>query len=267
MKIRSMLATAGLLLAALAAPALASESEVALKTAEWSFDGPFGTYDAAQIRRGFQVYKDVCAACHSLKYVSYRNLSGPQGPFHTPADPKLGEDAVKALIDGIEVPDLDDAGEPITRQARLSDPFRSPFANEKAARAANNGANPPDLSVMVKARAGGADYLYSILTGYEEAPGDVVMQPGMSYNRFFAGHQIGMPQPIVSDDQVTYTEPGAPKASVDQMARDVTAFLAWASEPHMEERKRMGLSVLLFLAFLAALLYLSYQRIWADVEH
>lgn len=243
---------------ALAAPALAAEGETELKHVEWSFDGPFGTFDRAQLQRGFQVYKEVCAACHGMKYMSYRNLGEPGGP-------EFPEAQVKAIAASYMVPSLDENGEPSERPALPSDRFKSPFPNEVAARAANNGASPPDLSLMAKARHGGPDYIYSILTGYEEAPADVTLNAGMSYNKYFSGHQIGMPQPIVVDDQVTYSD--GTKATIDQMARDVSAFLQWTAEPHQEARKSLGVKVIIFLLVLCVLFYFSYKRVWSDVEH
>jgi ubiquinol-cytochrome c reductase cytochrome c1 subunit len=203
------------------------------------------------VQRGLQVYKEVCAACHSLRYVAFRNLE----------DIGLSEAEVKAFAATYQVVDgPDDSGEMFDRPGRASDRFPSPYANEKAARAANNGAYPPDLSLITKARLGFEDYVYSILTGYEEPPAGVELREGMSYNAYFPGHQIAMPKPI-SDDQVTY--PDGTKATVDQMAHDVTSFLAWAAEPNLEVRKRTGVKVMLFLLAFAIVMYAAKRKIWS----
>lgn len=235
------------------APASAA-GEVALEHQNWSFQGFFGTYDRAALQRGFQVYQEVCAACHSLDYVYYRNLEA------------IGftEDEVKAIAAEAQITDgPDEDGEMFEREGRPSDPFRAPFANENQAKAANGGAAPPDLSLMVKARVGGPDYSYGILTGYHEPPAGFEMQPGLSYNAVFPGHQIAMPQPL-SDDAVEYAD-GTP-ATVEQMSHDVVTFLAWAAEPEMEVRKRTGVKVLLFLIVFTGLLYATKRKIWAKVH-
>jgi len=252
--------------AAAPAPAAAASSSTpppALEPKEinWSFDGPFGHYDRASLQRGYQVYKEVCSACHSLKRIAFRNLSDPGGPGFTEAE-------VKALAAGVKVPaepndqgrTYDDSGVRLTRAGIPADYFPSPFENEKAARAMNNGALPPDLSVIVKAREGGPNYVYSILTGFgQPVPGTMHMQPNMNYNPYFAGNQIAMPPPL-KDNIVTYTD--GTKATVDQMARDVVTFLSWAAEPKMEERKQLGFGVMIYLIVFAGLLYLAYDRIW-----
>jgi cytochrome c1 len=226
-----------------------------LKHVDWSFDGPFGTFDRAQLKRGFQVYKEVCAACHSIKYVSYRNLGEAGGPEFTEAEVKT----IAAASNVTDGPNSD--GEMFERPAEPKDRIVKPFPNDNAARAANNGAMPPDLSLMTKARKNGPDYLYSVLTGYADAPEGVVMADGMNYNHYFPGQQIAMPAPL-SDDQVTY-EDGAP-ATLDQMSQDVTAFLMWTAEPKLEDRHRLGLKVMIFLTILAGLLFATYKRIWKD---
>jgi len=249
---------------AFAAPALAADEAEHPKQMPWSFDGPFGTYDRAALQRGFQVYKEVCAACHSLKYVAFSAFDDAGGPGFT------GEE-VKAIAAGYQVPaEPNDQGEifdadgvRLTRPGIAADRLPSPYANDKAARAVNNGALPPDLSVMVKARHDGPNYVYSLLTGFAEAPADMTMAAGMNYNPYFAGHRIAMAPPLLPD-MVTYAD-GAP-ASVEQMAHDVVTFLAWAAEPKLEERKKLGLSVLIYLAALAALLYLAYRRVWRDAH-
>lgn len=247
-------------------PAVAAETgHIELKHTEWDFASPFGTHDRNQLQRGYQVYKEVCSACHGLRLIAYRNLGEPGGPFDVPGmDHAIVEAMVKKIASDASVPDLDAEGQPTTRPGIPADRFVSPFPNDRAARAANNGASPPDLSLIVKARTGGADYLYSILTGYVPAPADFKLQEGMNYNAYFQGHQIAMPAPL-TDGQVTYAD--GTNASVDQMAKDVATFLHWASEPRAEERKRLGFKVLIFLAVFAALLYVSYRHVWRDVEH
>jgi len=221
---------------------------------EWSFDGMFGTFDKGAKQRGFQVYKEVCSACHGMYKLSYRNLTG------------LGysEDQVKAIAAEYEVEDgPNDEGDMFMRPARPSDKFWAPFANEQAARYANNGAYPVDMSLIVKARPYGADYIHALLTGYKDAPEGFEMNEGMHYNEYFGGHQIAMAAPLM-DDQISYAD-GTP-ATVDQMAHDVATFLAWASEPSQDERKRMGWKVLIFLIFTSVILYLVKKKIWKDVE-
>ena len=245
--------------AALAAIALGSTpahaaGEVELTEQTWGFDGIFGSFDRLALQRGLQVYQEVCAACHGLKYVAFRNLT----------DLGFTEDEAKAIASAYEVEDgPNDDGDMFTRPARLSDRFPSPFANEKAARAANNGAYPPDLSLITKARPGGPDYLYGILTGYHEPPADFAVGEGMYYNAVMPGHQIAMPPPL-SADQVTYADGTA--ASVEQMSRDVSEFLHWAAEPNLEVRKNTGLKTMLFLVLLTALAYATKRRIWAAVH-
>ena len=220
---------------------------------DWSFDGMFGTFDRGAAQRGFQVYQEACAACHSLKLVAYRNLSGIG----------LSEDQIKAIAAKVEVTDgPNDEGEMFQRPARPSDRFVKPFANDNAARAANNGALPPDLSLMVKARKGGADYLHALLTGYkEEPPAGIKLSEGMNYNLYFPGNQIAMAPPV-ADDAVEYAD--GTKATADQIATDVATFLAWAAEPELEERKRLGIKVLLFLIVLTAMMYALKRQIWSD---
>lgn len=252
-----------LIAAALAAACIASA--IAAGTAkhphpvDFSFKGVFGTFDRNQLKRGFQVYKEVCAACHGLKLVAFRNLKDPGGPEFTEAE-------AKALAAAVQVPALDETGEPTTRAATLADHFPSPFANDLAAKAANNGAVPPDLSLIAKGREGGADYLHALLVGYAETPPEGFTVPeGTYYNPYMAGGVIAMPQPI-SDDQVDYAEEGVPQ-TVDQYGKDVAAFLMWAAEPKMEARKQLGLGVIIFLSILSVLFYLSYRRVWRNVDH
>ncbi len=234
--------------------ALAAGDAPAAPQREWSFDGMLETFDKGELQRGFQVYKEVCAACHGMKRLSYRNLTG------------LGySDAqVKSIASEYEVTDgPNDEGDMFDRPARPSDNFKDPFENDNAARFANNGALPPDLSLIAKARHGGADYLHAILTGYVEAPEGFEMNPGMSYNKFFSGHQIAMAPPLM-DDQISYAD-NTP-ATVEQMAHDVSTFLTWASEPSQDDRKRTGWKVVIFLTFFSILLYLVKKKIWKDVE-
>jgi ubiquinol-cytochrome c reductase cytochrome b/c1 subunit len=243
-----------------AAPAPSTEA-LPPKSMSWSFDGPFGVYDRASLQRGFQVYKEVCSACHSLSRVAIRNLADAGGPG-------FSEQEVAAIAAMYKVPaepneqgkTTDDAGQPLTRAAVPSDYFPPPFPNEKAARAAMNGALPPDLSLIVKNREGHSDYVYSILTGFgQKPPPNEKMARGMNYNPYFPRHQIAMPPPLTMGS-VTYAD-GTP-STVDQEAHDVVTFLTWASEPKMEERKRMGFNVILYLIGLTVLLYFTYHRVW-----
>jgi cytochrome c1 len=246
-------AAAALCLAALSTPANAA-GEIEIPQHQWSFSGIFGTYDRAALRRGHQVFQDVCEACHGLNRVAYRNL----------LEIGFNADEVKEIAGAKEVAGPpDESGEPTTRAALPSDRFVAPFANDNAARAANGGALPPDLSLITKARKGGADYLYALMTGYGEAPSDMKMNEGMSYNAYFGGHQIAMPAPL-SADAVEYAD--GTKATVEQMAEDVTTFLAWAAEPEMERRKNMGIKVILFLIVLTALLFAVKRQIWSRIH-
>jgi len=224
----------------------------------WSFEGPFGTYDRAELQRGYQVYREVCAACHSMDLLSFRNLGQPGGP-------EFSADQVAAMAAQVEVTDgPDDTGEMFTRPGVPSDAFPAPFPNDQAARAANGGALPPDLSVIVKARPNGADYIHGLLVGYQDPPAGFELTPGMSYNLYFPGHQIAMPPPL-NEGQVEYAD--GTEATVERMARDVTAFLAWAAEPKLEARHRLGFQVMIYLIVLAVLLYFSKRRIWARLGH
>ena len=224
------------------------------KKVKWHFDGHFGTFDRASVQRGLQVYKEVCAACHGLGRVAFRNLQ----------DVGFSEAEVKALAAEYSFAALDGEGEEIERPGIPADRFPSPFANEDAARSANNGAYPPDLSLMAKARPDGANYLYSLLTGYEEAPEGFALGEGMHYNPWFEGRQIAMASPLVMDGQVSYED--GTDASIDQMAKDLTNFLQWAAEPEMEDRKSMGIKVLLFLLIFTGFFYIAKKRIWKDLK-
>jgi len=228
----------------------------------YSFDGPFGRFDRRQLQRGFQVYRDVCAACHGLQYVAFRNLR------------ELGynEAEVRAIADQwpIQVPSINpETGEPATRKAIPADRFPSPYANETAARAANNNALPPDLSLITKAREGGAAYIESLLTGYQDPPANLPAEnrpgTGLSYNPYFANLNIAMPPPLTSDGQVTYAD--GTQATRRQMAHDVSAFLTWAAEPELVARRTAGLATLIFLIFGTILAYLAYQNVWAGRKH
>ncbi len=238
----------------LAAPAVGAESE-ALPDRDWSFEGIWGRYDKPALQRGFQVYVEVCAGCHGVEYLSFRNLE----------ETGLSAADVQAIAAEYEIEDgPDDEGEMFTRPGRPADRIPAPFANDQAARAANNGALPPDLSLIAKARKGGPDYLHALLTGYvDEAPDDFDLGDGMSYNRYFAGGQIAMPQPLVGDD-VEYTD--GTEATLEQVAADLTQFLMWAAEPRLEDSKRIGLKVILFLIVLTALFYASKRKIWARLD-
>nr|WP_314446588.1 cytochrome c1 [uncultured Sphingomonas sp.] len=238
------------------------------RKADLSTEGMMGKFDRQQLQRGFQVYKEVCAACHSLKYVSFYQL----------ADLGYSEAEVKAIANqwAIEVPTVNpDTGEAATRKALVSDRFPSPYANETAARAANNNAYPPDLSLMAEARHDGANYIYSLLTGYADAntyrneegravPDEAKPGPGLYFNPYFANLNIAMPNPIVSDGQVTYAD--GTNATRDQMAKDVAAFLVWTAEPTLENRHRAGWAVLIFLLIATVLAYLAYRNIWANAK-
>ena len=219
----------------------------------WSFSSVFGTFDRAAQQRGLQVYKEVCSGCHGLRLIAYRNLKAIG----------YNDDEIKAFAAENSVNSLNDDGEEVERPARPSDKFVSPYPNEQAARAANGGAYPPDLSLIVKARPDGANYLHALLTGYVDAPADKKVPDGMYYNKYYSGNLIGMPQPLYADG-VEYAD--GTKASPDQMAKDVTAFLAWASEPELEKRKSLGVTVMLFLLLLTILSYLAMKQIWAPIK-
>lgn len=268
-------------LLALASPLVyagATHEEETPERHEWSFAGAFGRFDKAQLRRGFKVYKEVCSTCHSIKMLAFRNLGQSGGP-------ELSEKEVADLAASYKVKDgPNDLGEYFDRPGRPSDRFPPPFANEQAARAAMAGAYPPDMSVLVKARGyhrgfpgflldglpgfsyqeHGADYIVSLLKGYKDAPADFKVPDGQYYNIYMIGQRIGMPPPL-SDGAVTYDD-GAPQ-TVDQYARDVTAFLAWVAEPGLEARKKTGAGVISFLIVFAGLLYFMKRRIWSNVSH
>lgn len=237
----------------IAGAAQASEG-VKIPEQSWPHAGVFGTIDKAAAQRGFQIYKDVCAACHSMKLVPIRTLAG------------IGfkEDELKALAAGYEVQaGPNDNGEMFMRPGIPADRFPSPFANDNAARAANNGALPPDLSLVAKARQGFEDYIYAFLTGFEDPPADINLMPGMNYNKYFPGHQVGMPN-ILQPDGVTYAD--GTKATVEQQAKDVATFLTFVAEPHLDARKQMGVKVILFLLVFAGLMYASKRQLWSKIH-
>jgi ubiquinol-cytochrome c reductase cytochrome c1 subunit len=229
-------------------------AEANVEHQHWHFDGMFGTYDKASMQRGLKVYREVCAACHSLNRISFRNLE----------DLGYEEGQVKNIASQYNVTDgPNDDGEMFERPALPSDAFPSPYPNEKAAKAMNNGALPPDLSLIIKARHHGPDYVYGILTGYEPAPEGTTLLEGQYWNRTMPGHIIAMPQPM-QDGQVVYEDEAA--QTVHQYAYDVVNFLTWASDPNMEQRKRTGIKVLIFLAVFAGIMYAVKRKIWADVH-
>jgi ubiquinol-cytochrome c reductase cytochrome c1 subunit len=245
----------GLILGAGASIANAAGGAPKPEKQEWSFNGIFGTYDRGALRRGFQVYSEVCAGCHALGLIAYRNLG----------DIGFSEDEIKEIAVEFEVEDgPDDEGEMYMRPALPADHMVPPFANDNAARSSNNGALPPDLSLMVKARFGGADYLYALMTGYkEDAPDGFELSEDMNYNTYFPGHQIAMAPPL-EDEMVEYAD-GTP-ATLQQHARDISTFLAWTASPEMEERKSLGIKTILFLIVLTAMMYALKRQIWAKLH-
>ena len=234
----------------------AGEQQEPLKV-DWSFKSFFGKFDRASLQRGYQVYTEVCASCHSLKHLSYRNLAEKGGPEFTLVQAK----AIAASFEVTDGPNAD--GEMFTRPGKLSDKFVMPYENVKAAQAANGGAYPPDMSVLVKARGGGANYIYSLLQGYEDPPIGVTLDEGVHYNKYMYGNKIKMANPL-SDGLVEYSD--GTVASVEQMSKDVTTFLTWAAEPHLEARHRMGFKAIVYLIILTILVYFSMKRIWSRIE-
>lgn len=263
--------------ALLAGAARAQEEEPHIAKLEWTFAGPFGQYDQAQLQRGFKIFREVCSACHSFGHIAFRNLESEHGP-------NFSEAAVDQIASEYQVTDgPNDSGEMFERPARPADHFPPPFPNAKAAAAANNGAVPPDLSMIAKARAAhrgfpgfvfdiftqyqeaGPDYIHALLTGYREPPEGEKGLPGQYYNPvFLAGNWLSMPPPL-SDGQIEYTD-GTPE-TVEQYSKDISAFLMWAAEPKLEQRKELGLQAMIFLIVLAVLLYLTKRKIWRNVEH
>jgi len=277
----------GLALAALGLSLLAGHAAQAApeplepKNVSWSFEGPFGKFDQAQLQRGYKVYREVCSACHSMNLMYFRNLGQKGGPFYDPKYPNPNDNPyVKSLAKDIQVKDIDsDTGDQIQRPATPADKFPAPFPNEPAARASNGGALPPDLSVIVKAREGGPQYIYSILTGFVPPPAGLTVDPGRYYNPYMNGDLtsawhgrgpvphggfIAMPPPL-APGKVTFDDKSP--STVAEEAKDVTAFLAWASEPKMEERKAFGFGAMIYLLAFAVLLWFSYKRVWRNVAH
>jgi ubiquinol-cytochrome c reductase cytochrome c1 subunit len=285
--LRKGFAFAALGLALLAGPLLAGSAVAATTEKEpqdvhWSFEGPFGKFDKEQVQRGYKVYREVCSACHSMNLMYFRNLGQKGGPFYDPKYPNPNENPyVKSLAKDIQVKDIDqDTGDVISRPATPADKFPAPFPNEPAARASNGGALPPDLSVITKAREGGPAYVYSLLIADQaKAPDSLTLPPGKYYDAYFPGDltsawhgkgpppeggPIGMPPPL-ADGKVTFDD-GKP-STLKEEASDVVAFLAWASEPKMEERKAFGFGAMIYLLIFSGLLYASYRRIWRNVAH
>ena len=234
----------------------AKENKEFLKV-DWSFIGLFGKFDRASLQRGYQVYTEVCSSCHSIKYLSYRNLAEKGGP-------EFSEDQAKAIASNFEVTDGPNSdGEMFTRPAKLSDKFVNPYQNIEEAKALNGGSYPPDMSVLVKARSGGPDYIYSLLLGYDEAPSDMTLDDGVYYNSYMSGHTIQMQKPL-SDGLIEYND--GTEASEEQMAKDITTFLVWAAEPHLEARHKIGFKAIIYLIILSILAYFSMKRLWSRIE-
>jgi ubiquinol-cytochrome c reductase cytochrome c1 subunit len=270
--------------ALLSANAFAAEGESEIERQHWVFGGFTGQFDKAQLQRGFQVYKEVCSNCHGLKRLYFRNLSQPGGPeFPEDGVKKLASEWPNKITDG-----PNDEGKMFERAPLLSDPIHGPYKNDQEARAAQNGALPPDLTLIARARGvernpswfvhpflmlgdilksyqeGGADYVYGVLTGFSDPPKDFKMVDGKYYNKAFPGHQISMPPPL-TDGSVTYTD--GTKPTVENEARDVVAFLSWTADPALDQRKRIGWQVILYLIVTTTLLYLGKKRLWAAIKH
>jgi len=236
---------------------LNSAEKVKLLKTEWTFKGLFGKFDRGSLQRGYQVYSEVCAGCHSMKYVSFRNLSEKGGP-------EFSIEQAKAIAANYEVTDGPNSdGEMFERPAKLSDKFVNPYPNVKAAQAANGGAYPPDMSVLAKARSGGVDYLYSVLLGYEDPPAGIKLDDGVYYNKYMYGNNIKMAKPLM-DDVIEYSD--GTKATEEQMAKDVVTFLMWAAEPHLESRHKMGFRAIIYLIILTVLVYFSMKKVWSRIE-
>ena len=266
----------------LSAPASAATNALEPRDVHWSFEGPFGSFDQEQLQRGYKVYHDVCSSCHAMSLMHFYDLARPGGPFYSAKYPKPSESPyAKAIAADFKVPDIDsDTGDVIQRTATPADYFKAPFPNEAAARASNGGALPPDLSVIVKAREGGPQYIYSILTGYQTPPAGLKVPAGKSYDPYMPGDMssywkgdkhnvpkggfIAMPFQL-TPARVTYDD--GVKSTTDQEAKDVVAFLTWASDIHQVERKRAGFAALIYLLLLAGITYASYRKIWGPVHH
>ncbi len=234
----------------------AAENDSLLKQ-DWSFKSFYGKFDRASLQRGYQIYTEVCASCHSMKYLSYRNLAEEGGP-------EFSEEEAKNIASQFEVIDGPNSdGEMFTRAAKLSDKFVKPYSNDQEAKNANGGAYPPDMSVLVKARKGGPDYIYSVLLGYEDPPADIKLDEGVYFNKYMYGNKIKMASPL-SDGIVEYAD--GTNATQEQMAKDVVTFLMWAAEPHLESRHKIGLKVILYLLVLTILVYFSMKKIWSRIE-
>ena len=234
----------------------AGENHPLLKQ-KWSFQSFFGKFDRASLQRGYQVYAEVCASCHSMQYLSYRNLMEKGGP-------EFSEEQAKAIAANFEVTDGPNSdGEMFTRPGKLSDKFVMPYANVEEAKLSNGGAYPPDMSVLLKARSGGADYIYSVLLGYEDPPEGMKLDDGVYYNKYMYGNKIKMPQQLY-DDLVTYV--GGTAATPEQMAKDITTFMAWTAEPKLEERHKFGFRAISYLIILTILVYFSMKKIWSRIE-
>ncbi len=273
---RTILALTLAAFAAAASPAVAEDAHSTPQPpkVKWSFSGPFGKFDQGQLQRGFKIYREVCANCHGMQMVAFRNLADAGGPGFSEAQ-------AAAVASEYKIKDLDDKGEPIERAGRVADYFPSPFANDLAAKAANGGTVPPDFSTLAKARTyergfpwfvfdmftqyqeQGPDYIVALMQGYVDPPKDFKVPPGGYYNKYFPGHNIAMPPPLQAG-QVTFDD-GAPQ-TLDQYTKDVTAFMMWAAEPHMVARKRLGFQVMIFLIVLAGLMYFTKKKIWSAVH-
>jgi cytochrome c1 len=266
---------AAAMIAVLGAPASAQTEQVPPPRLTWSFAGPFGKYDEAQLQRGFKIYREVCSNCHSLNLLSFRNLADPGGPGFTEAQ-------VAQIASEYKIKDIDETGQPTERAGRPADHFPAPFPNELAAKAANGGTAPPDMSTLAKARTylrgfpwfvfdvvtqyqeEGPDYIAALLKGYKDPPPAGAHIPsGGHYNEYFPGHSIAMPPPL-QDGQVKYDD-GSPE-TLEQYSKDIAAFLEWAAEPHMMQRKRIGFQVIIFLIVLSGLLYFTKKKVWSDVH-
>ena len=276
MKLHRILFAYALATSLSAAAVQTASAEDAPPRQKWSFAGPFGIYNQAQLQRGFQIYKEVCSTCHSIKLLAFRNLADPGGPDFTEAQAKTIAESFQVTAGP------NDQGQMFQRPGTLADRFPPPFPNDQAARAALGGKLPPDMSVLAKARAheggfpqfvidaftmyqeGGPDYIHGIITGYTDPPAGETLPPGGQYNKYFPGGAIGMPKPL-SDGQVKYTD-GTPE-TVDQYGRDIAAFLMWAAEPTLNARKQIGFQVLIFLIVLSGLLYFSKKKVWRDIAH
>ncbi len=280
---RALPLAAALACAVIAGPALADTTQVAPKDIHWSFEGPFGMYDQAQLQRGYKIYREVCSSCHSMNMVAFRNLGDKGGPFWNPKYANSNENpVVKAIAADYQLPDVDsDTGETIKRPGTSADYFPNPYANPVAAKAANGGALPPDMSLLAKAREGGPAYIYSIVTGDNaNIPAGLAVPPGKYYDPYIAGDMtpywkgdpnkvppgglIAMPPPLTTG-KVTFDD--GTKPSLQEEAWDVAAFLEWAADPKMEQRKQVGLAAMIFLVLFSGLLWATYRGVWRDVEH